>query len=92
MKTLMLVSLAAVAVSLSHGFAYSADGTRLMVPSDRELAVHEGGKSSKAPGQQQDYVGLAATAMHRYNSGRLGRGAGLADPFFPHLVRLAWAK
>ena len=92
MKNLMFVSLAAVAVSLSHGFAYSADGTRLMVPSDRELAVHEGGKSSKAPGQQQDYVGLAATAMHRYNSGRVGRNAGLADPFFSHLVRLGWAK
>ncbi len=78
-----------------HGLAWSADGKRLMIPSHHGLAVYEGGKWSKAPGPQHDYMGFAATAKHLYSSGHPARGSGLVNPFGLILSRDAgktWEK
>src|SRR3954470_10430114 len=64
-----------------HGLAYSNDGKRLMIPSHHGLAVYEGGKWSKAPGPQHDYMGFAATADHLYSSGHPAPDSGLVNPF-----------
>ncbi len=64
-----------------HGLAYSADGKRLMIPSHHGLAVYQGGKWSKAPGPQHDYMGFAATAKGLYSSGHPAHGSGLVNPF-----------
>ena len=72
---------AAVTLTHVHGLAYSADGKRLMIPSHHGLAVYEGGKWSKAPGPQHDYMGFSATAKHLYSSGHPAPGSGLLNPF-----------
>ena len=64
-----------------HGLAYSADGRQLMLPSHHGLAVYRGGKWSKAPGPQHDYMGFAATAKYLYSSGHPAPGSGLVNPF-----------
>jgi photosystem II stability/assembly factor-like uncharacterized protein len=64
-----------------HGLAYSGDGKRLMIPSHHGLAVYQGGKWSKAPGPQHDYMGFSATAKHLYSSGHPAAGSGLVNPF-----------
>lgn len=64
-----------------HGFAYSGDGKRLMIPSHHGLVVYENGKWSKAPGPQHDYMGFAATAKYLYSSGHPAPGSGLVNPF-----------
>lgn len=64
-----------------HGLAYSPDGKRLMLPSHHGLAVYEGGKWSKAPGPQHDYMGFSATAKNLYSSGHPAPGSGLVNPF-----------
>lgn len=77
-KTLFLAAAAAVAVaplvwwaasadsnvSLTHvhGLTYSADGSKLMVPSHHGLAVLSTGEWTKAPGPQHDYMGFSGTA------------------------------
>lgn len=72
---------AQVTLTHVHGFAYSSDGKRLMVPSHHGLAVYENGKWSKAPGPQHDYMGFAATAKYLYSSGHPAPGSGLVNPF-----------
>ena len=72
---------AQVALTHVHGLAYSADGSRLMVPSHHGLAIHENGQWSMAPGFQHDYMGFAATAKHLYSSGHPAPGSGHANPF-----------
>src|SRR3970282_1938674 len=72
---------AEVALTHVHGFSYSADGKRLMIPSHHGLAVYENGKWSKAPGPQHDYMGFAATARGLYSSGHPAPGSGLVNPF-----------
>ncbi len=64
-----------------HGFAYSGDGKRLMIPSHHGLAIYQNGKWSKAPGPQHDYMGFSATAKHLYSSGHPAAGSGLVNPF-----------
>ena len=64
-----------------HGLAYSPDGKRLMIPSHHGLAVYEGGKWSKAPGPQHDYMGFVATAKGLYSSGHPAPRSGLVNPF-----------
>lgn len=64
-----------------HGLAYSADGSKLMIPSHHGLAVYEGGKWSKAPGPQHDYMGYAGTRRYLYSSGHPAQGSGLVNPF-----------
>ncbi|TMH64752.1 MAG: glycosyl hydrolase [Betaproteobacteria bacterium] len=76
-------ALASAQVTLMHvhGLAYSADGKRLMIPSHHGLAIYEGGKWSKAPGPEHDYMGFSATANHVYSSGHPAPGSGLVNPF-----------
>jgi hypothetical protein len=64
-----------------HGLSYSSDGKKLMVPSHHGLAVYEGGKWSKAPGPQHDFMGYSATAKHLYSSGHPAPGSGMVNPF-----------
>jgi hypothetical protein len=64
-----------------HGLAYSADGKSLYIPSHHGLAVYAGGKWSKAPGPQHDYMGFSATKDSFYSSGHPARGSGLVNPF-----------
>jgi len=64
-----------------HGLAYSPDGRKLMIPSHHGLAVYEGGKWSKAPGPQHDYMGYSATRKFLYSSGHPAQGSGLVNPF-----------
>jgi hypothetical protein len=64
-----------------HGLAYSADGSRLMIPSHHGLALYENGKWSKAPGPQHDYMGFSATARNLYSSGHPAPRSGLVNPF-----------
>jgi hypothetical protein len=85
---LILISVSAVATAQSpvtlvhvHGLTYSADGTRLMIPSHHGLAVYENGRWSKAPGPEHDYMGFAATAQGVYSSGHPAPGSGLINPF-----------
>ncbi len=90
MRSILVAILWAVAVAAYgqtvtlthiHGLAYSSDGKRLMIPSHHGLAVYEGGKWSKAPGPQHDYMGFAATAKNVYSSGHPAPGSGLVNPF-----------
>ena len=64
-----------------HGLSYSADGMKLVIPSHHGLAIYEGGKWSKAPGPQHDYMGFSATAKQLYSSGHPAPGSGLVNPF-----------
>lgn len=64
-----------------HGLAYSADGTKLMVPSHYGLALYSEGRWTKAPGPEHDYMGFSATRRHLYSSGHPARGSGLKNPF-----------
>jgi photosystem II stability/assembly factor-like uncharacterized protein len=72
---------AAVTLTHVHGLAYSADGTRLYVPSHHGLAIYENGRWSKAPGPEHDYMGFSATRERFYSSGHPAPGAGLVNPF-----------
>ena len=72
---------AQVTLTHVHGLAYSADGKRLMIPSHHGLAIYEGGKWSKAPGPQHDYMGFSATASGIYSSGHPEHGSALVNPF-----------
>ena len=64
-----------------HGLAYSADGKQLLIPSHHGLAVYSGGRWSKAPGPEHDYMGFSATRQFFYSSGHPAPGAGLINPF-----------
>ena len=75
------IAQAPVTLTHVHGLAYSADGKRLMIPSHHGLAVYEGGRWSKAPGPQHDYMGFSATAKNLYSSGHPAPGSGLVNPF-----------
>jgi photosystem II stability/assembly factor-like uncharacterized protein len=74
-------ALAQATLTHVHGLSFSADGKKLMIPSHHGLAVYEGGKWSKAPGPQHDYMGYTATSKHIYSSGHPARGSGLVNPF-----------
>lgn len=71
----------AVTLTHLHGLSYSADGKKLVIPSHHGLAIYEGGKWSKAPGPQHDYMGFSATAKQLYSSGHPAAGSGLVNPF-----------
>ena len=64
-----------------HGLGYSSDGNRLMIPSHDGLAVYSGGRWSKAPGPEHDYMGFAVTRDFIFSSGHPAPGTGLANPF-----------
>jgi len=71
----------AVTLTHVHGLSYSADGRKLMIPSHHGIAVYAGGKWSKAPGPQHDYMGYSATGKQLYSSGHPAQGSGLVNPF-----------
>jgi hypothetical protein len=71
----------AVTLHHVHGLAYSPDGKKLFIPSHHGLAVYSGGKWSKAPGPEHDYMGFAATRDAFYSSGHPGPGSPLVNPF-----------
>jgi photosystem II stability/assembly factor-like uncharacterized protein len=77
----VVVAQPAITLTHVHGLSYSADGSKLMIPSHHGLAVYEGGKWSKAPGPQHDYMGYSATAKYLYSSGHPAQGSGLVNPF-----------
>ena len=64
-----------------HGLSYSADGSRLMIPSHDGMAMFENGRWSKAAGPTHDYMGFSATRDAFYSSGHPAPGSGLANPF-----------
>jgi photosystem II stability/assembly factor-like uncharacterized protein len=64
-----------------HGLAYSADGTRLYIPSHHGLAIYNEGHWAKAPGPQHDYMGFSATRERFYSSGHPAPGTGFKNPF-----------
>lgn len=64
-----------------HGLSYSADGSRLMVPSHHGLAVYAAGQWTKAPGPAHDYMGFSGTRTALYSSGHPAPGSGLKNPF-----------
>lgn len=64
-----------------HGLTYSADGSKLMVPSHHGLAVYASGQWSKAPGPAHDYMGFSGTRTALYSSGHPAPGSGLKNPF-----------
>jgi len=72
---------AQVTLTHVHGLAYSTDGKRLYIPSHHGLAIFEGGKWTKAPGPDHDYMGFSATRDRFYSSGHPAPGSGLVDPF-----------
>ncbi|MBN8507067.1 MAG: glycosyl hydrolase [Burkholderiales bacterium] len=74
----------AVTLTHVHGLAFSADGSRLMIPSHHGLAIFETngkGRWSKADGPAHDYMGFAATRDALYSSGHPAPGSGLVNPF-----------
>jgi len=71
----------AVTLMHVHGLSYSADGTRIMVPSHHGIAVFEDGRWSKAAGPAHDYMGYSATGDALYSSGHPASGTGLTNPF-----------
>ena len=87
--TLLGLLLAALSVTAAepatlthvHGLSYSADGTRIMVPSHHGIAVYQNGRWSKAAGPAHDYMGYSATADALYSSGHPAPGTGLTNPF-----------
>ncbi len=64
-----------------HGLSYSKDGKRLFIPSHDGLAIYNGGRWSKAPGPQHDYMGFVGTKDCFYSSGHPAQGSGLVNPF-----------
>ncbi|MDZ7855769.1 F510_1955 family glycosylhydrolase [Sphaerotilus sp.] len=74
----------AVTLTHVHGLAFSADGSRLMIPSHHGLAIYETGDKgrwSKADGPAHDYMGFAAARDALYSSGHPAPGSGLTNPF-----------
>lgn len=73
-----------VALTHVHGLSYSADGSRLMIPSHHGLAIYATagkGRWSKADGPAHDYMGFSATRDALYSSGHPAPGSDLVNPF-----------
>lgn len=64
-----------------HGLSYSADGTKIIIPSHMGLAVYSNGHWSKAEGPPHDYMGFSATRNALYSSGHPAPGTHLTNPF-----------
>ena len=64
-----------------HGLGFSADGQQLVIPSHHGLAIYSGGRWSKAPGPEHDYMGFVSTKRSYYSSGHPTPGSGLVNPF-----------
>jgi hypothetical protein len=64
-----------------HGLSYSADGTKIFVPSHQGLAIYYEKRWYKAPGAQHDYMGFSATRDAFYSSGHPAPGSTFRNPF-----------
>ena len=64
-----------------HGLAFSADGSRLMIPSHYGLALFENGRWRTATGPVHDYMGFSATRDTLYSSGHPAAESKLVNPF-----------
>lgn len=64
-----------------HGLTYSADGSRLMVPSHHGLAIYDSGQWSRSIGPAHDFMGFSGTRTALYSSGHPVPGSGLKNPF-----------
>ena len=74
----------AVTLTHVHGLSYTADGTRLMIPSHHGLAIYDTagrGRWSKADGPAHDYMGFSAARAALYSSGHPASGSNLRNPF-----------
>jgi hypothetical protein len=67
----------AVTLRHVHGLGYSADGTRILIPSHRGLALYTGERWSVLPGPAHDYMGFAVTRDFIYTSGHFAPGRGV---------------
>ncbi len=76
-------SQSAVTVQLMHvhGLSYSADGTKIFIPSHRGLAIYSQGHWSTADGPPHDFMGFSATRDALYSSGHPAPGTNLVNPF-----------
>jgi photosystem II stability/assembly factor-like uncharacterized protein len=57
-----------------HGLSYSADGTALLAPSDRGLAVYENGGWYQPSGDNRGFSGFSASERALYSSGHAHAG------------------
>src|SRR3546814_17411184 len=64
-----------------HGLSYSADGTKIFIPSHRGLAIYSQGHWSTADGPPHDFLGFSATRDALYSSGHPAPGTNLVNPF-----------
>ncbi len=64
-----------------HGLSYSADGTKIFIPSHRGLAIYSQGHWSTADGAAHDFMGFSATRDALYSSGHPAPGTNLVNPF-----------
>lgn len=64
-----------------HGLSYTADGKSLLLPSHAGLAIYSGGRWTKAPGPEHDYMGFSASSKALYSSGHPAPGSTLRNPF-----------
>jgi photosystem II stability/assembly factor-like uncharacterized protein len=64
-----------------HGLSYSPDGKQLFIPSHYGLAIYSGGRWSKAPGPEHDFMGFSAARDALYSSGHPAQGSSLRNPF-----------
>ena len=64
-----------------HGLSYSSDGKQLFIPSHHGLAIYSGGRWSKAPGPEHDFMGFSAARDALYSSGHPAQGSSLRNPF-----------
>src|SRR5258708_17646230 len=64
-----------------HGLSYSPDGKQLFIRSHYGLAIYSGGRWSKAPGPEHDFMGFSAARDALYSSGHPAQGSSLGNPF-----------
>jgi hypothetical protein len=64
-----------------HGLSYSPDGKQLLIPSHFGLAIYSGGRWSKAPGPEHDFMGFSVARDAMYSSGHPAPGSSLRNPF-----------
>lgn len=77
----LAVAQSGVALMHVHGLSYSSDGKRLFIPSHHGLAIYSGGRWSKAPGPEHDFMGFSAARDALYSSGHPAQSSSLRNPF-----------
>jgi hypothetical protein len=57
-----------------HGLSFSADGGALITPSERGLAIYEGGRWDETAGDSGGFSGFSASQRALYSSGHAQAG------------------